>query len=65
MASADVSSKAESTVFLFVICCCYQSLYGLSVRSLFCYSVLCVLSNLAIISLEKGELIALNSNVLM
>ena len=64
MASAAISSKAR-LLFLFIMFCCSHCLCGLSVRSLFCYSVLNVLSNLAIISFEKGELIAFHSNVLM
>ena len=34
-------------------------LWGFCVCSLFCYAILCVLSNLAIILMEKRELVAL------
>ena len=58
MASAAVCSK-EVGLLLFIYCCCSHCLWGLSVRSLFCLTVLCVLSSFAIISLGKRELVAL------
>ena len=44
---------------LFIVCCCSHCLLGFSVRSLFCFAVLCVLSSFAIISLGKRKLVAL------
>ena len=59
MASAAVHSKGEGLLFLIIVCCCSHCLWGFSVRFLFCFAVLRVLSSFAIILLGKRELVAL------
>ena len=59
--SAVVYSLAVfvAVVYSLAVFCCSHCLWGLSVWSLFCFAVLCVLSNFAIISRGKRELVAL------
>ena len=55
LAKAAVRSKMV-VLLLFIKCLSLLTLFvGLSVRSLFFFAVLCVLSSFAIISLEKRE----------
>ena len=59
MLLAAERSKVVVLLLLFIVCrCSHCSGWGVSVGSLFWFSVLCVLSRFAIISLGKRELVA-------
>ena len=57
MASAAFLSKAVVILFVFAAIVCGGLVF--SVRSMFCFALLCVHSSFAIISLRKRELVAL------
>ena len=58
---AAARSKVVILLLFIHFCCCSHYLYGFNVRSSFCFAMLCVIPSLAIISLEKRELVALLS----
>ena len=60
MASAAVRSKATVLLLFNHYLFCSNCLCGFSVKSMFCFAVLCVLSTFAIISLGKRELVTLH-----
>ena len=58
-AQFDLQQYVLKLINLFIVYCCFRSLLGFCVRSLFCCAGLCVLSSFAMISLGKRVLVAL------
>ena len=58
VASAAVRSKVVVVFCLFFVYCRYIGC-GICVRTLFCYTVLCVLSTFSITLLERRKMVAL------